>query len=90
MEEELEEGEVREDKRHRRHSHECSKKEIQERYDNGGKKKDEILEMDRSNLSEELEQPISDSLYDSSDYSEKIKRKGHFCSISSVCHHHGE
>ncbi|KAK3229340.1 hypothetical protein Dsin_001221 [Dipteronia sinensis] len=71
---ELEEGEIREERRSHKHKKnkkvgETSDCQMNKEYDN------EYELSETSNLTEEHDQPICDSLYDSSDNTENVKRK---------------
>ncbi|XVE67160.1 hypothetical protein DITRI_Ditri08aG0138400 [Diplodiscus trichospermus] len=73
---ESEQGEIGKKKQghHKRHKR-LRINEGEERSKNQGKGEYEIQELETSSLTEELEQPIPDSLYESSDNSQSIRRK---------------
>ncbi|XP_022748280.1 stress response protein NST1-like [Durio zibethinus] len=62
--------------------------EGKERSENQGKSENETEEMETSSLTEEFEQPIPESLYESSDNSQSIRRKRNSLSCNE-CHNHG-
>ncbi|XVF00872.1 hypothetical protein REPUB_Repub04eG0039200 [Reevesia pubescens] len=72
---------------HRRHKR-LRSNEGEERSESQDKSEYETQEMATSSLTEELEQPISDSLYESSDNSQSIQRKRNSRSCNE-CHNHG-